>query len=176
MAAVLVSFLYATHTKGPTAQIGGVFFVCVLVYETCRVIGGTWIAARDPQLVLIRGSGARRAVKAWRQIRTRYHSTVKLVGFVDDRPLSEMAPDVADRYLGSIYDLNDLLLRNVVDELLIAMPVKSCYDLIQRAIPLRSRLACRWFVCRIRTRPQSRCRPLAIESFSANWCHFTSIT
>ena len=135
MAAVLVSFLYATHTKGPTAQIGGIFFVCVFVYEACRVIGGTWIAARDPQLVLILGSG-RRAVKAWRQIRTRYHSTVKLVGFVDDRPLSEMAPDVADRYLGTIYDLNDLLLRNVVDELLIAMPVKSCYDLIQRAIPI----------------------------------------
>jgi len=68
MTAVLVSFLYATHTKGPTAQIGGIFFVCVFVYEACRVIGGTWIAARDPQLVLILGSG-RRAVKAWRQIR-----------------------------------------------------------------------------------------------------------
>ncbi len=142
MTGLLVSFLYATHTTGPSAQIGGIFFVYVFVYEACRVIGGTWIAARDPQLVLILGSG-RRAVKAWREIRTRYHSTVKLVGFVDDRPVSEMAPDVADRYLGTINDLNDLLLHNVVDELLIAMPIKSCYGLIQRAIPIAEQVGVR---------------------------------
>jgi len=55
------------------------------------VIGGTWIAARDPQLFLF--FSLPQSSKHG-EIRTRYHSTVKLVGFVDDRPVSEMAPDV----------------------------------------------------------------------------------
>jgi exopolysaccharide biosynthesis polyprenyl glycosylphosphotransferase len=135
MTLLLMFYLYAAHTKGPTLKIGASFFIMVFIYEACRVMGGTWLAARDPRRVVILGSG-RRAVKAWRQIRTQYHSTVKLVGFVDDRPASEMAPDVANRYLGTVDDLNDLLLRNVVDQLLIAVPLKSCYDLIQRAIPV----------------------------------------
>ena len=47
-----------------------------------------------------------------------------------------MAPDVADRYLGTMDQLSDILLRNVVDELLIALPTKSCYDSIERAIAI----------------------------------------
>ena len=66
-----------------------------------------------------------RTGKAWRQIRTRYHSRVRLVGFVDDRPVAEMGPDMADRYLGTVDELSELLLRNVVDELLIAVPMKA---------------------------------------------------
>jgi exopolysaccharide biosynthesis polyprenyl glycosylphosphotransferase len=41
---------------------------------------------------------------------------------------------MASRYLGSIDQLSDLLLREVVDTILIAMPAKSCYGLIQQAI------------------------------------------
>jgi exopolysaccharide biosynthesis polyprenyl glycosylphosphotransferase len=135
MTLLLVGYLYCAHTTGPTGRIGVVFFVGSFCYKAFRILGNKWIAARDPQLVVILGSG-RRAVKAWRQIRTQYHGPVKLVGFVDDRSVSEMAPDVAARYLGAIDDLSSLLLRNVVDELLIAMPVKSCYDSIQRAVAI----------------------------------------
>jgi exopolysaccharide biosynthesis polyprenyl glycosylphosphotransferase len=88
------------------------------------------------------GSG-RKAGIAWRQIRTRYHTTVKLLGFVDDRAVSEMAPDIADRYLGTIDHLSDLLLRNVVDELLIALPTRACYDSIQRAIAIAEQVGVR---------------------------------
>src|ERR1700730_8165027 len=129
----LVAYLYLSHTSGPTARIAAIFFASSICYEICRVLGASWIASRDPQLVVILGSG-RRAGKAWRQIRTRYHSTVKLVGFVDDRPVSEMAPDIAARYLGTIDDLSDLLLRNVVDQLLIDVPAKSWYGMAQRAV------------------------------------------
>src|SRR5262249_12354327 len=62
--------------------------------------------------------------------------TVNLIGFVDDRPVSEMAPDIVDRYLGPVSSLGDLLLHNVVDEVLIALPTKPCYDTIQRAIAI----------------------------------------
>src|SRR5712671_6686663 len=78
----LVGYLYLSHTKGPIPRIAVIFWVSSIFYEVGRVFGATWIASRDPQLVVILGSG-RRAGKAWRQIRTQYHSTVKLVGFVD---------------------------------------------------------------------------------------------
>jgi len=106
------------------------------------VLGTVWIASRDPQLVIILGSG-RRAGKAWRELRTEDHYTAKLLGFVDDRPVSEMAPDIADRYLGTLDQLSELLLRNVVDELLIAMPMKSCYEKVQVAIAIAEQVGVR---------------------------------
>jgi exopolysaccharide biosynthesis polyprenyl glycosylphosphotransferase len=135
MTCLLSFYLCATHTQGPTLRIAIIFFVGSTCYETCRVFFQAWTGARDPQLVIILGSG-RRAGKAWRELRTHYHSSVKLLGFVDDRSVSEMAPDVADRYLGTIDDLSDLLLANVVDELLIAVPMKSCYEKAQAAIAI----------------------------------------
>jgi exopolysaccharide biosynthesis polyprenyl glycosylphosphotransferase len=135
MTCVLCLYLFATHTTGPTRRIGAIFFVSSTCYEVCRVVFGLWRATCDPRRVVILGSG-RRAGKAWREIRTQSHSTVKFLGFVDDRPLGYMCPDIADRYLGSIAELNELLLRNVVDELVIAVPMKSCYDQAQRAFEI----------------------------------------
>lgn len=139
MSAVLGLFLVTSHTQGPPRRIAFIFFVSAFLLESLRVTGYSlvraWVSARDPRLVLVVGSG-RKASKAWRQIRTRYHSSVKLIGFVDDRPVSEMPPDIADRYLGPVDQLSELLLHNVVDELLIALPTKSCYDTIQRAISI----------------------------------------
>jgi exopolysaccharide biosynthesis polyprenyl glycosylphosphotransferase len=135
MTALLALYLYAAHTEGPVVKISVVFFLSCASFKIFRWLFRTWIAARDPELVIILGSG-RRASKAWREIRTQYHSTVKLLGFVDDQPVSELAPDVATRYLGTFDDLSDLLLRNVVDELLIAMPMKSCYDKAQQAVAI----------------------------------------
>jgi len=135
MTVILAFYLIAANTQGPLFRISAIFFISCAIYKIFRLVFRTFIAARDPQLVIILGSG-RRASKAWREVRTQYHSTVKLLGFVDDQPVSEMAPDVASRYLGTIEDLSDLLLRNVVDELLIAMPMKSCYDKAQQAVAI----------------------------------------
>jgi exopolysaccharide biosynthesis polyprenyl glycosylphosphotransferase len=135
MSGILALYLWTARTAGPVLRIAAYFFLICVAYKASRILLRTWIATRDPQLVIILGSG-RRASKAWRELRTRYHSTVKLLGFVDDQPISEMAPDVASRYLGTIEDLSDLLLRNVVDELLIAVPMKSCYDKAQQAVEI----------------------------------------
>ncbi len=139
MTFLLGLYLFISRTKGPTLRIAIFFFLGSMGLETLRLAGGglirLWIASRNPRLVVILGSG-RKAGIAWRQIRTRYHATVKLIGFVDDRAVGEMAPDIADRYLGTIDQLSALLLANVVDELLIALPTKACYDSIQRAITI----------------------------------------
>jgi exopolysaccharide biosynthesis polyprenyl glycosylphosphotransferase len=139
MTCLLGLYLFISRTSGPTQRIATLFFLSSMGLETLRLAGGglirLWIASRNPRLVVILGSG-RKAGIAWRQIRTRYHATVKLIGFVDDRAVSEMAPDIADRYLGTTDQLSDLLLANVVDELLIALPTRACYDSIQRAITI----------------------------------------
>jgi exopolysaccharide biosynthesis polyprenyl glycosylphosphotransferase len=135
MTFVLAFYLHAARTEGPILRVALTFFMGAFFYTSFRMIFSTLISARDPQLVIILGSG-RRAVKAWREIRTQYHSTIKLLGFVDDRSIAAMAPDVADRYLGKIADLSELLLRNVVDEVVVALPLKSCYDETQRGIAI----------------------------------------
>ncbi len=40
------------------------------------------------------------------------------------------------RLIGRIDDLADYLLRNAVDELIIAVPARSCYDMTQRAVSM----------------------------------------
>ncbi|HEX4076855.1 MAG TPA: sugar transferase [Candidatus Acidoferrales bacterium] len=135
MTLALAAYLFLSHTKGPTTRIAATFFAASLAYEIFRAAWVRRIACRDPQVVVILGSG-RRAGKAWRQIRIRHHSMVKLLGFVDDRPVEEMAPDIAARYLGEVTGLSALLLRNRVDELLIAVPMKSCYEMAQRAVSI----------------------------------------
>ena len=106
-------------------------------YEINRVSIGLYLvrrmAARDPRRAVIIGSG-RRAGKAWRAIRTRYSSSMTLLGFIDDRDSEQMAPDVARRYLGDLDSLGQIILSNVVDLILIAMPIQSCYPLMQKAI------------------------------------------
>jgi exopolysaccharide biosynthesis polyprenyl glycosylphosphotransferase len=142
MTGALVCYLEMSRTTGPTARIALIFFSCSVFYEVLRVFGSDWIAARDPQLVVILGSGCR-AAKAWREIRRRHHGTVRVLGFVDNRPTSEMAPVVADHFLGTTEGLSQLLLRNVVDELLVAVPMKSCYDMTQHAIEVAERVGIR---------------------------------
>lgn len=109
----------------------------LICYEFLRISLSAYLldfmAARDPRRAIILGSG-RRAGKAWRAIRTRYRSSIHLLGFVDDRELGEMPPDVASRYLGTLDELSSLLLKEVVDLILIAMPIRSCYPLMQRAV------------------------------------------
>ena len=111
--------------------------VALFLYEINRVSFSSYlldrIAARDPRRAIILGSGPR-ASKAWRAIRTHYGSSMTLLGFVDDRDQEEMPPDVARRYLGTVEELSPILLREVVDLILIAMPIQSCYPLMQRAV------------------------------------------
>ena len=129
---LLCAYLLVVRHTINLATIFALLLIC-LVFRISRLALGHWLESRDPQLVIILGSG-RRAGKTWREIRTRFHSTVKLAGFVDDRPLSEMPPDIADRYLGGINQLDALLFANAVDKLIVALPMKSCYEKAQRAI------------------------------------------
>lgn len=135
----IIIYYKLVHPGAVTFRSIVITMAILFFYATARVALSFYlldlIAARDPRRAIIVGSG-RRASKAWRAIRTRYRSSISLLGFVDDRDLAEMPPDVARRYLGSLDDLSNILLKNVVDLVLIAMPIRSCYGLMQRAVSL----------------------------------------
>lgn len=137
MAVPLVLYLFAFHRSALTLRRVLTMSLALYFYEVARISASAYLldrlAARDPRRAIIVGSG-RRASKAWREIRTRYHSSITLLGFLDDRNPEDMPPDVARRYRGTVDELNRLLLSEVVDVVLIAMPIQSCYPLMQKAV------------------------------------------
>jgi exopolysaccharide biosynthesis polyprenyl glycosylphosphotransferase len=139
MTVAVVVHLMIFHPPGMTVRSAFLVMAALFCYEIDRTAISDHLldrlAARDPQRAVILGSG-RRASKAWREIRTRYHSSMTLLGFVDDRDPDQMPPDVAARYRGRVDQLSDMLLNEVVDVILVAMPIKSCYPLMQRAIQI----------------------------------------
>lgn len=138
MTALLALYLEARRAEGPVPRILGTFFIVAWGYEMfCFFLSSPrprWKNG-DPQQVVIVGSG-RRAAKAWRELRVQHHGAKCLLGFVDDRDPALMAPDIAGRFLCRIDDLPDYLLRHAVDELVVAAPARSCYDMTQRAIEM----------------------------------------
>jgi exopolysaccharide biosynthesis polyprenyl glycosylphosphotransferase len=138
MTALLDLYLQARHARGPVEQILGSFLLVAFLYETCRVLVCSrhrrWHVV-EPERVIIVGSG-RRASKAWRELRIQHHRTKRLLGFVDDRHSDSMPPDIASRLIGNVDDLPGYLLRNIVDEVVIATPMRSCYELAQRAVSI----------------------------------------
>ncbi len=97
------------------------------------------VRARMPhRRILIVGSGPR-ALKLSRDIHESTDRTFELIGFVDsdDHALHE-SMDVAK--LGSLDELEKILMHHVVDEVLIALPIKSCYSQIQGALQVCERV------------------------------------
>ena len=96
-------------------------------------LGAASSAARTPRSrVIIVGSGPR-AVRLHNDLCCQRASTCELVGFVDTDPLAATGV-VAQRMLGSIDRLVDILMHEDVDEVLVALPIKSCYAAIQQTI------------------------------------------
>ena len=148
IAMIIPVILYLACFHGPFLNFRTVvyIFACLFGYEINRIVLRDTvldrISARNPQTIMIIGTG-RRAAKAWREIRTRYHSSTKVLGFIDDRSPEEMAPDIAARYLGGLDSLSDLLLTNTVDIVLVAMPIRSSYHLMQRAVTMAEEVGLR---------------------------------
>ena len=93
-------------------------------------------AVRD---IVIVGSGPR-AGKLYRDL-CRDSASYHVLGFVDSGApvLEEFTPQM----LGSLEQLESLLMHRAVDEVLIALPVRSCYREIQQAIEVCQRVGVR---------------------------------
>lgn len=96
---------------------------------------GNLIAASSKRVrrCVIVGSGSR-AIKLYRWLLTSSMAQYDLIGFIDTAETGTLAPAIRGNMIGSLSDLREILKNHVVDEVLIALPVKSCYEQIQEAI------------------------------------------
>lgn len=88
---------------------------------------------REERSVVIVGSGAI-AADIYREACR--DPLINVLGFVDSytKATDGHFPRVCSRLMGSLSDLEKILMLQVVDEVLIALPIRSCYNEIQEAI------------------------------------------
>jgi exopolysaccharide biosynthesis polyprenyl glycosylphosphotransferase len=136
MSALLGLFLWKSGVRGPIVKPSLAFFFVGSVYEIVRLLlAGPQLPWKeyDPDRVVIFGSG-KRAVKAWRELRVKYHRTKLVLGFIDDCDESTTSPEVVARLLCGLDELPDFLLKYAVDELVVATPMQSRYGVTQLAV------------------------------------------
>jgi len=89
-------------------------------------------SARGVRRVLVVGTGPRaRALET--ELSARADTKCRVVGFVESRDFSPH-PDVRERTLGTVDELETILMHRVVDEVVVALPMRSRYGEIQRVI------------------------------------------
>lgn len=94
---------------------------------------GQTILSRNPRQVLIVGSG-QRALKLYRGLKALGRDSYHVLGFMDAAEARPPAMEIRARLLGDLSQLEDVLVNHVVDEVLITLPIKSCYTKIQDTI------------------------------------------
>ncbi len=138
MTTLLSLYLDNGHSQRPVGNLLVHFLIVAFGYQVCRLLVSSrqWSQyVTEPERVVILGSGPR-ASKAWRELRTQHRQSKNLLGFVDDRDPYVMPPDISSRFLGDVNSLGEYLLRNAVDELIVATPMRSCYEMTQRAVSI----------------------------------------
>jgi exopolysaccharide biosynthesis polyprenyl glycosylphosphotransferase len=92
---------------------------------------------KHPRQVLLVGSGAR-ALKLYRRLNQRSGADYQVIGFVDSTNATT-STEIKNQLLGNISQLEEILVARVVDEVLITLPVKSCYAQIEQALQVCQR-------------------------------------
>lgn len=137
----------------PLASDGGTFTQLTVVYfwgaavvttlltrHVVHVLTPEWTPlGHHPRRLLILGSGPR-ALRLYHSILDHQETNYRILGFVDSRSVQEMNEIVATKLIGTLEQLEGILASKVVDEVYIALPIKSCYSQIQRAIETCERI------------------------------------
>jgi lipopolysaccharide/colanic/teichoic acid biosynthesis glycosyltransferase len=126
MTALLAFYLECRQASEPVIPVLLGFLTMAFSFELCRglVMNRPIWGSSAAERVLILGSG-RRASTSWREFRIQHHHSKEVLGFVDDRPPFGLPPDIAARFVCTVEELPDYLLRNAVDELVVAKPLRS---------------------------------------------------
>jgi exopolysaccharide biosynthesis polyprenyl glycosylphosphotransferase len=94
--------------------------------------------------LIIVGSGPR-ARQVFDELSAHQEWSYSLVGFVDSEPQGGFVP--ANLILGGVADLEQILMHNVVDEVVVALPMKSQYEVVGHSIAVCQMLGiqCQYF-------------------------------
>ncbi|MCY7394366.1 MAG: hypothetical protein LH647_23570, partial [Leptolyngbyaceae cyanobacterium CAN_BIN12] len=132
-------FPLASNSGAFSYRIVGYFwviaiFTTLLIRLAVHALTPEWTPlGRQTRRLLILGSGPR-ALQLYHSIIGQQMAVYKVVGFVDSRSTQEMNEIVATQVVGQLDQLEEILTSRVIDEVLIALPIKSCYSQIQQAI------------------------------------------
>jgi exopolysaccharide biosynthesis polyprenyl glycosylphosphotransferase len=142
---ILFPMASRTGAFGPATVL---YFIVATVSALVVLRLGVWGIAAAPTTrleerhVLIVGSGPR-ALRLYHELAThRGEDGIRIAGFVDTNP-EPLADEVSQRLLGDLDQLEGILMGQVVDDVLITLPIKSCYEQIQQTIALCERLGVR---------------------------------
>lgn len=92
--------------------------------------------------VLIIGSGPR-ALRMWRELSNDHSRSYELAGFVDSAGSVPASEEVARHCIGTLDQLEPMLMRHTVDDVCIALPIKSHYREIQETLLVCERVGVR---------------------------------
>ena len=140
-ATALFAFLFplTSHTGAFSERITFYFLPTAIVACLCGRLAARACAVRLARTLnarrdlIIVGSGPR-AVSLFEKIRHANHNGFQILGFVDSPSGHHITAEVRRGLIGTLEELEGILMRQPVDEVLIALPAKSCYAQIQTAI------------------------------------------
>jgi exopolysaccharide biosynthesis polyprenyl glycosylphosphotransferase len=132
-------FPLTSQTGAFTVRIVPYFLPVAIVSCLCgRLVARTFadrfartLAGRHDLIIV--GSGPR-AARLYEHMREPHHGHPRVLGFVDSPNAHPVPAVIRKQMLGSLDDLEGILMKQPVDEVLIALPAKSCYDQIQTTI------------------------------------------
>jgi exopolysaccharide biosynthesis polyprenyl glycosylphosphotransferase len=96
------------------------------------------VSSRPRQLLVV-GTGDR-AARVAGELQAFGNESYQLLGFVDIHGAIASSPELKQKLLGDLSRLEQVIIHNRVEEVLIALPVKSCYAEVQRAIEICERV------------------------------------
>jgi exopolysaccharide biosynthesis polyprenyl glycosylphosphotransferase len=137
--AALSAFTLASRSGAFALGVVGYFWVAAVLTELIGrfgiTVGGRYAEQQTRELrhAVIVGSGPM-ALKLYHTITARQLRDYVIVGFVDSRHPSEMPIEIRSRVIGTLEQFESLLSQQPIDQVLIALPVKSNYEAIQRVI------------------------------------------
>ena len=114
-------------------------FCCALVLRAAVASFQLYIRPllRKPRIAVVVGSGSR-AEKVCAELLAHPEWNYRFLGFIDSGQRS--GSDVQTQFLGRLNDLEQILMRQAVDEVVIALPLRTQYTQIERVIGICERV------------------------------------
>ena len=108
-----------------------------LLRASVRAVDRNRHRTRPRQVVLV-GSGPL-AARLYQQLLSDPFQNISVLGYVDSEPHAPLAGNGAG-HLGTVQDLEQILMHRVVDDVIIGLPVKSRYDEIRQSLAACARV------------------------------------
>ena len=130
--------LFALATQFSGAFTGRIFWyflpAAILACYCGRFVAGRLARfSSGSQSLIIVGSGPR-ALAKYKQLQEPSYGSTRVLGFVDSKKGHLVSETVRGKMLGGLDDLEEILMKQPVDEVVIALPAKTCYEEIQTAM------------------------------------------